>query len=321
MSGIQSNNVNGKAFEYACVCSLQVALSRAQEVIIVPTPQLETAKNFFSGTPRNLKENFIKASDAATRVVLRLEPQIEYPDKNVPLYLSLQTDAQGQAGDVRDVLCIRKQNDWEVGLSCKHNHHAVKHSRLSSTIDFGAEWFGLACSRDYFNVITPLFEELRGIRESTAALWSDIEHKNERFYIPVLRAFMGELGRLDAANPNTIPERLIRYLVGRNDFYKVITDDDHKTTRIEGINLYGTLNRPSASRRSQVNVARLRLPTRFYHVDFKTESKTTIEVVCNEGWAVSMRIHSASLRVEPSLKFDVNLISLPNTIHAQVEPW
>ena len=60
---------------------------------------------------------------------------------------------------------------------------------------------------------------------------------------------------------------------------------------------------------------------RVYFLDFKEGSDTTIEVVCDEGWTVSMRIHNASSRVEPSLKFDVNLVSLPSTIHAQVEPW
>ena len=34
-----------------------------------------------------------------------------------------------------------------------------------------------------------------------------------------------------------------------------------------------------------------------------------------------MRIHNASSRVEPSLKFDVQLVSTPSNIHTQVEPW
>ena len=46
-----------------------------------------------------------------------------------------------------------------------------------------------------------------------------------------------------------------------------------------------------------------------------------IEVVCDEGWQISMRIHNASSRVEPSLKFDVQLISFPSSVYAQVEPW
>ena len=314
---------NGKAFEYACLNSLFLSLSPNQEVFIESTVQLETAHQAYLSASNEMRSKLVMAANAATRVITRLEPQLEYPEKNIPLYLSIQADAQGQLGDVRDVLCIRKQNDWEIGLSCKHNHRAVKHSRLSATIDFGAEWFDFPCSQEYFNTVTPIFEELRNMRDSSGgtAKWSGIDDKNGEYYVPVLRAFMDELMRLDSASLLTIPERLIRYLVGKNDFYKVITEDARRTTRVEGINISGTLNRPSEGRRSIVNVAKLKLPTRFYNVDFKVNSETTVEVVCDEGWTVSMRIHNASSRVEPSLKFDVNLISLPNTIHAQVEPW
>lgn len=63
------------------------------------------------------------------------------------------------------------------------------------------------------------------------------------------------------------------------------------------------------------------MPTQFYHIGFKPDSDNTIEVVCDEGWQISMRIHNASSRVEPSLKFDVQLISMSSSVHAQVEPW
>jgi len=321
MSGMQTKN--GKAFEYACLKSLQALLPAAQGAQIKETAQLETARRSFHTAPASLRDKLEKAASAAARVIARLEPQIEFPGSSAPLCLSLQSDARGQGGDVRDVICSRAQNEWEIGFSCKHNHHAVKHSRLSAKIDFGAAWFGLPCSREYFGAIAPLFDELQAIRESSnaAALWSSVERKNERFYMPALRAFMDELARLDAANPGAVPERLIRYLVGKNDFYKIIADDSRRTTRIEAVNISGTLNRPAGGRHSIANVARLKLPTQFHDVSFKANSETTIALVCDEGWSVSMRIHSASSRVEPSLKFDVNLISLPNTIHAQVEPW
>ncbi|MDR2545955.1 MAG: HaeIII family restriction endonuclease [Lachnospiraceae bacterium] len=314
---------NGKAFEYACLESLYESLSPAQYVSIEDTPQLVTARDAFMTASDELRVKLRSAANAATRMITRLEPQLEYPDRNTPLFLSIQADSQGQLGDVRDVLCIRKQNQWEIGLSCKHNHRAVKHSRLSATIDFGADWFDIPCSSTYFDAVTPLFEELRTVRESSGgtAKWSDYTDKVERFYVPVLNAFMDELKRIDVANPHMIPERLIRYLVGRNDFYKVITNNAKKTTLVEAINITGTLNRSSKGVRSVVNIARLRLPRRFHNIDFKINSGTTIEVVCDEGWTVSMRLHNASTWIEPSLKFDVNLISLPNTIHAQVEPW
>ena len=63
------------------------------------------------------------------------------------------------------------------------------------------------------------------------------------------------------------------------------------------------------------------MPTRFYHIGFKPNSDNTVEVVCDEGWQISMRIHNASSRVEPSLKFDVQLISFLSAVYAQVEPW
>ncbi|MCL1807415.1 MAG: HaeIII family restriction endonuclease [Oscillospiraceae bacterium] len=319
MSGIHTKN--GKAFEYACLMALYNTLSTKQKVHIEHTQSYKTAQDYFNNISSALKGKLDKAANAAARAVIRLEPQLEYPNGNIPLCLSIQTDAKGMDGDVRDVLCIRAQNGWEIGLSCKHNHHAVKHPRLSSTIDFGEKWFGIPCTHSYFSSINPLFIELRQIKDHSKALWSTIKDKEERFYLPVLDAFMSELMKLNNANPGKIPERLIQYLIGKNDFYKVITDDNHQTTRVEGVNISGTLNRPSGAHNSIVNVARLKLPSQFYQIGIMNNSRTTVEVVCNEGWSVSMRIHNASSRVEPSLKFDVNLISLPSSIHAQVEPW
>lgn len=315
---------NGKAFEYACLDALYNALKETGEVEVEDSPQMRTAKTFFENADDEAKDKLILAAQAAARVIIQLEPQLENPNDNIPLYISIQTDAQGIAGDVRDVVCIRKQNHWQIGLSCKHNHHAVKHSRLSDTIDFGKEWFDIPCSKQYFDEVVPLFHELRTIRDNTKdvkpALWAEIEDKADRYYKPILQSFLDELNRLAKTNPD-VPARLINYLLGRYDFYKVITDDRHRTTRVEAINIAGTLNQASGSVKSIVNVEKLKLPTRFYHTDFKPNSDNTIEVVCDEGWTISMRIHNASSRVEPSLKFDVQLISLPGSIHAQVEPW
>jgi len=122
---------NGKAFEYACLQSIYESLSPTQDVSIVSTPQFETAYSYFLGSSEKMRGKLVMAANAATRVIIRLEPQLEYPANNIPLYLSIQPDSQGQVGDVRDVLCIRKQNEWEIGLSCKHNHHAFKHSICS----------------------------------------------------------------------------------------------------------------------------------------------------------------------------------------------
>lgn len=322
-----SNTEYGKAYEYACLMALKDHLSNRTDgmITILESDAYRTAQNAFEKAEQEgLSDNLVRAAHAAARVIIRLEPQLEYG--NGVLALIIQTDAQGIAGDVRDVVCVRGANGWEIGISCKHNHHAVKHSRLSATIDFGEEWIGIPCSQQYFDTIIPIFNELRDMRAEAIKngkplpLWNDMPDKAERYYVPVLNAFLTELHNLAVENPK-VPGRMIKYLLGRYDFYKVITDDRHRTTRVEAINIAGTLNRSANGHRAIVDVARLKLPTRFYHMGFVPGSDNKVEIVCDEGWTLTMRIHNASSKVEPSLKFDVQLVSLPSSIHAQVEPW
>lgn len=322
-----SNTEYGKAYEYACLIALKKILSHrtAGKITMVVSNAFQTAQNAFQKAKSlGLSGKLVSAANAAARVILQLEPQLEYG--NGDLFLIIQTDAQGIAGDVRDVVCIRDTNGWEIGISCKHNHHAVKHSRLSATIDFGKEWLEIPCSQQYFDDIVPIFNELREMRDDAiknaqpVPLWNNIPNKATHYYIPVLQAFLDELSRLAITNPS-VPRKLIEYLLGKHDFYKVITDDRHKTTRVEAINIAGSLNQPANGHHSIVNVARLKLPTRIYHMGFVPNSDNKVEIVCDEGWTLTMRIHNASSKIEPSLKFDVQLISLPSSIHAQVEPW
>lgn len=317
----------GKAYEYACLMSLRDQLSGQTGgiITILASDSYRTAQAAFDKAEKyGLSKKLVQAANAAAKVIIRLEPQLEHGAG--ALTLLIQADAKGIAGDVRDVVCIRKADGWETGISCKHNHHAVKHSRLSATIDFGAEWLGIPCSQGYFNAVVPIFNELRDMRTDAIEngrplpLWNDIPDKAKRYYLPILSAFLNEMRYL-ADNFTDVPSGLIKYMLGRYDFYKVITDDRHGTTRVEAVNIGGTLNKPADGHRSIVDISRLRLPSRFYHMDMMPGSDNTIEIVCDEGWTLSMRIHNASSKIEPSLKFDVRLVSLPSSIHAQVEPW
>lgn len=318
-----TNTEQGKAFEYACLKALEGSLTG--DVHVVVSEAYHTAQNAYQkAVEAHMSDNLDRAAYAAVRVINRLEPQIQHG--NQYLTLKIQTDAQGMTGDVRDVVCIRNAAGWEIGISCKHNHHAVKHSRLSATIDFGDEWLGIPCSHEYFNEIVPIFHALRDMRDiarqdgGAIPLWNDIPDKADTYYKPVLSAFIDELKRLDEHNEG-VPEKLIRYMLGRYDFYKVITDDAHETTRVEAVNIAGTLNQSVNGHHSIVTVPRLKMPSRFYHIGMVPGSDNKLEVVCDEGWTLTMRIHNASSKIEPSLKFDVQLVSLPASIHAQVEPW
>lgn len=314
----------GKAFEYACVRALYEFYSDNQDVRIVENESMATAKKNFAIAAYK-QDDLMAGAKAAVRILNRLEPRLAYPSGSVPLFLMLQTDAQGQLGDVRDVLCVRHGDEWEIGLSCKHNHAAVKHSRLSNHIDFGQKWFGTPCSQTYFDEIRPVFDELASLRvkgreRNRPVLFEDFDDVDDRFYVPVLNAFIKELRRIDANN-DEIPAKLVHYLVGEHDFYKIITDDPHRLTKVEAVNINGTLNRRSEGHRSITPVPMMKLPTEIFVIRMKAGSKTTLEVVCNNAWTITMRIHSAKKEVEPSLKFDVNLTGTPGGFYLEMEPW
>lgn len=310
----------GKAFEYACARAI-IEQGDTAVVELMDSPQLATALLCYESLEEKDKQNYNHGARAAINVIKRLEPRLYGSGK---LFVQLQADSAGIAGDVRDVLCL-KSDQWEIGLSCKHNHHAVKHSRLSRTLDFGKEWFGYPCSSRYFEDIKPLFEELQDIRREarergSKAYWRDMKNKSQRFYVPLLNAYVKELRRITAEHDD-VPEKLVKYLIGRYDFYKVIMDDRRRVTRIEAYNLSGSMNRSEGKKRSIADVPLLKMPTRFYDMYFKEGTDNKIIVACDNGWEISLRIHNAASEVEPSLKFDVEMESLPSSIYSQVEPW
>lgn len=309
----------GKAFEYALLKQSYTQLSGKHNVSVKEDTSFRVTENCFKLFSTAEQTKYLKAATAAIRHVVELEPRLENPisSKDV-LTLQIVADAEGIKGDVRDVLFIRSTQNWEIGISAKNNHKAVKHSRLSDKIDFGKEWLELNCSDNYFKTVVPIFSELRKLKEQNE-LWRNLKDKHKRFYIPILEAFKTELLRLDKANANTVPANLLSYLIGNKDFYKVIKRPSK--TEIYGFNLYGTLNKPADKVKPTFKVTRLKLPTRIIELTFKPNSTDTVLLTCDEGWQISFRIHNASSKVEPSLKFDINLIGQPQTLYSHHLPW
>ena len=77
------------------------------------------------------------------------------------------------------------------------------------------------------------------------------------------------------------------------------------------IGVCGTLNQQSQTSRPKISIPKINHPTRIIELAYKPGSKTTIELTMDNGWAISFRIHNASTIVEPSLKFDIQLIDQP----------
>jgi hypothetical protein len=306
---------NGKAFEYALLNSFLERLQVLTSVSVVESEPYKTAKKCFESFNQTEKGLYNLNASFAVNFLIDLEPRLSNGiDKSDILQLEIVSDKQGQVGDVRDVLAIRSLQKWEIGISAKNNHRAVKHSRLSNDINFGEKWLGFSCSQIYFTEIKPIFDELAKLRTASKATqkWSTLGDYHTSVYVPILNAFKKELQRLDEENPGVVAQKLVEYLIGNQDFYKVIKGKNK--VEIQAYNLHGTLNLPFKDVKPKLKIQKLKLPNRLIEVVYNENSQTTLLVTLTEGWQISFRIHNASSRIEPSLKFDINLVSAPHTL-------
>ena len=312
-----TQTINGKAFEYSLLLEFFERLDKITTVRIIKNAPYATAKGHFESFNEKEQSTFRISASAAINFLVDIEPRLSNAinEKDI-LILEIVSDQEGQTGDVRDVLSIRSQQKWQIGISAKNNHRAVKHSRLSMNIDFGEKWLNHSCSKTYFETIKPVFDMLQEIKtKDRSTKWTTIENMHDVVYVPILKAFRTELLRLDKENPNTVAENLVQYLIGTEDFYKVIKGK--RKVEIQAYNIHGSLNLPFQKQRPKAKIQKLKLPSRLIEVVFKKDSKTTLLVSLDEGWQIAFRIHNASSRVEPSLKFDINLISAPHTLFTQ----
>jgi hypothetical protein len=269
---------HGKAYEHAVASSIASLIACP----IVESKAASLARECFLGLRQELQLKFRKTANKAAEIIVRQENWLH---DAVNKYVSLQQDSSGEVGDVRDVLVYTQER--VLGISCKTNHNALKHCRLSRQIDFIQKWQidpQGGCSETYWQAIRPLFDELDEIRRASngTALWSSEADVPRRFYWPILDAWEVELRRAQ-------------------DYYKVI--GSHRTNlsiNIKGFNFGGTLSGKKA-----------KLPKKLLGVDNENGSKYSKTVRFNGGFSLNFRIHNASSRVEPSLKFDVTALSLP----------
>lgn len=306
-----SNN-QGRAYEYACLNALEREISKKRTAVIEKNSSYHAAKRAWETIDGSLKATFETSALAGVLAIFELEPLI-LDDGKDQLDLKIQADAEGCVGDVRDILIIRRGIKWEIGLSIKHNHFAVKHSRLSKSLDFGEKWFGVNCSSQYWEDVAPIF----GYLDDQTALgieWSELPSKQQDVYIPLLTAFINELKRSYSEHGDLIPQKMVEYLLGRFDFYKVIGIDNQRITQIQSFNLRGSLGMPAKHSKPKYVIPVAGLPSRIVKVDFKPGSSTTVELYLDAGWQFSFRIHNASTKVEASLKFDIQIVGMPTTI-------
>jgi len=310
----------GKAFEYACLTALFDKLGEQglSNLIITEDAPYFTVKSCFheiEKTKGSYATELMLAGKKLSETLIKTEPKLCFFDNTKKLTLSIQPDSKGQLGDVRDFIAvITSENNeitWQIGVSCKHNHTAVKHPRMSPTIDFGKEWLGEPLSNDDFDSLKTIFNQVDEDKKNGKVTWSDLDNKEklDRYYKPLLNLVIDKI----KSHPNQMEmsHHIISYLIGNEDFYKAIYKTGSRELLIQGFNFNGTLNLKSSDKEPLLKVEKLSLPNRVIDVAMRPASDTTLEIFFDKGWQVSMRIHNASKKLEQSLKMDVQLMGTP----------
>ncbi|BAW60793.1 HaeIII family restriction endonuclease [Helicobacter pylori] len=307
----KSNN-QGRAYEYAWCLALEQKLSVFKKVIVDKQNGFNACYRAYESLEKSLQERYLESTKQGVLLLLDCEPLLSevIGSSQNGITLSLQKDKLGEIGDIRDILIYFDR--FCIGLSIKHNHDAVKHSRLSKNLDFGEKWLGVGVSQNYKDTIKPLFERLENAKKE-GMLWRDFPNKEQEIYAPLLQAFKKEVLRIDENKKNKVPQKMVEYLLGKYDFYKAILLEREQKTKLEAYHFNNTLNRSVKNKPKRI-IPLSKLPTRMIYFDFKPKSFNTLELVLDEGWSFSLRIHNASSRVEPSLKFDIKLLSKPESV-------
>lgn len=124
---------------------------------------------------------------------------------------------------------------------------------------------------------------------------------------------MNEINRSYSIDKD-LPQKLLEYLIGVEDYYKIVSRDNKHLTLIYTFNVHGNLNKPSKVKVSAITVPIVELPTELVALKMKKDSDNTAEMYLNNGWQLSFRIHSADSKVEPSLKFAIKFEGMPPTV-------
>ena len=306
----KSNN-QGRAFEYICLITLEKEISKYRNAKIISNSSFDAALVAWNAIDKPIQSNLIISAESVIKTIFDLEPMITEKDSDT-VELLIQPDIMGEVGDVRDIVAIRKNKEWEIGFSVKHNHFAVKHSRLAKTLDFGERWYDKKCSEQYWNDVKPIFNYLSEEKEK-GIKWRDLPDKDLDVYVPLLNAFVDEIKRT-YKEYSELPKRMVEYLLGAFDFYKIISIDNENLTQIQTFNMRGTLNKKSNKDEPKVKIPLVNLPTRLVNIEIKPGSANKVELYLDNGWQFSFRIHNASTVVEPSLKFDIQIEGMPTSI-------
>lgn len=355
---ITNTVITGKAFEYASLVELYRELKnngwesdrleiikdknyknieRAYQMVEEPEEEPDDEERMETIHLQTSLNKYNRAARAAARYLCKAEPILR---SRSPVYgvLRAMPDRAGIKGDVRDIDFaiyrdkLHTEQISDIGISCKNNHEAVKHPRITEDPDFAKEWTNgqFHCSEEFLINMKVILSKIDAYAQKYDR-WSCVEEKMDIFYAPIIELFIKEIKRLGIANQNdsiekqenakTFTKLFFEYMFGTQDFYKFIKEDSSESTKVYPYNMHGTLMRSYEGVKNNQAVKMITMPEEIVEVRAKPNSKTTMEIYFDQ-WIISMRLHNADTKItKTSLKFDVQIKAQPRKVMGNILPW
>ena len=350
--------LSGKAFEYATLIEIYRELTlngwNTDSLKIIKDKNYKNVENAYQiirGSDEDLDDNaqletirletmtndYNRAARVAAVYLRNVEPILS-SSENLYGFLRVMPDNAGTKGDVRDInLEIYSEPEsldsiTSIGISCKNNHEAVKHPRITEDPDFAKVWTNgqFSCSNSFIKNINEIFKKIDTYAKQYQR-WADVEDKMDTIYYPIIKLFVEEIKRLGIADENSTLEEqanakeftqaFFEYMFGIQDFYKIIKEDHSRSTKVYPYNMHGLLMSSYNGIKNTRAVQTITMPEEIVEVRIKPKSKTTIEIYFDQ-WIISMRLHNADSKIsKTSLKFDVQIKAQPRKVMGTILPW
>ena len=178
--------------------------------------------------------------------------------------------------------------------------------------NFGNEWFGIPCSRKYWDAVKPVFDRLKS-EKAAGEKWSERTDKENAGYVPMLQAFMDEMDRMYKID-SSMPKKMVECLIRTSDDSEIVCRDGKSSMVVHALDAYRTLNRPGEIKEPSISIPEKTLPTELIAFKFKTNSRNTVEMYLNNGWQLEFRIQDTDAGSEQDFKLDARLIGIPSSI-------
>ncbi|MDN4865725.1 HaeIII family restriction endonuclease [Priestia megaterium] len=248
------------------------------------------------------QEGMKRAANRIIAFLLEYEPWL----KDEPITVE-HVKATGGATDVSDIRLSSSRKS--IGISLKSNHDAVKHPRVSPTIDIAQNWLGISTDNEYMVETTEIFQhfnEYSQLNNYTKFKELSKVERDEMLYKPISKAFADLLIRSFNSKDGEVAVRhILPYLIGDRDFYKAKADFRRNELTVAAFDFNGTLGTRK----------RIHVPTRCLEVRVEKGQRdgmhNYISLNFDRGWEVKMRLHTASTMIENSLKWDVQFVGIP----------